>query len=110
MTKKFPLSAFNQNKLECLCCSKYVAMPYVAMPNVAMPYVAMPNVPMPNVPMPNVSMPNGSMPNVAMPNVIKHFMAVIYGCSKYARAFVPGRSLQPSQMFVSRVKAGRLWP
>ncbi len=32
-------------------------------------------------------------------------MAVIYGCSKYARAFVPGRPIQPSQMFVSKAKA-----
>ncbi len=39
-------------------------------------------------------------PTVSGVNVIKLFTTVSYDFSKYARAFVPGKPLQPSLMFV----------
>ncbi len=39
------------------------------------------------------------------PNVIDLFMSVIYKCSYQARALVPGKTFQPSLMFVGKAKS-----
>jgi hypothetical protein len=38
-------------------------------------------------------------------NVIKHFTSVIYKCSKYVRASVPGEPFQPSLMFAGEARS-----